>query len=113
MQQIGEKSSGLVQEFVFNSVAPGTLKIYRYTWDLLGRMVNCQVSISTNTLLTLYLSANFFFIVFKVPPLYPLFYPQDLQFPSRGRFILLWIVLLRAIMFHFFVRYFQEIQTNS
>jgi hypothetical protein len=34
MQQIGEKSSVLVQEFVYNSVAPGTLKIYRYTWDL-------------------------------------------------------------------------------
>ena len=34
MRQIGEKSSVLVQEFVYNSVAPGTLKIYRYTWDL-------------------------------------------------------------------------------
>ena len=34
VQQIGEKSSVLVQEFVYNSVAPGTLKIYRYTWDL-------------------------------------------------------------------------------
>ena len=34
VQQLGEKSSVLVQEFVYNSVAPGTLKIYPYTWDL-------------------------------------------------------------------------------
>jgi hypothetical protein len=34
MRQIGEKSSVLVQEFVYFSVDPGTLKIYRYTWDL-------------------------------------------------------------------------------
>ena len=34
MRQIGEKSSVLVQEFVYNSVAPGTLKVYRYNWDL-------------------------------------------------------------------------------
>ena len=34
VKQLGEKSSVLVQEFVYNSVAPGTLKIYRLTWDL-------------------------------------------------------------------------------
>ena len=34
MRQIGEKSFVLMQEFVYFSVDPGTLKIYRYTWDL-------------------------------------------------------------------------------
>jgi hypothetical protein len=46
MRQIGEKSSVLVQEFVYNSVDPGTLKIYRYTWDLFrsyGKMSGVDV----------------------------------------------------------------------
>ena len=34
MRQIGEKSFVLMQEFVYFSVDPGTLKIYRYIWDL-------------------------------------------------------------------------------
>jgi hypothetical protein len=45
MQQLGEKSSVLVQDFVFNFVAPGTLKIYNYTWDLFrsfGKIVRCR-----------------------------------------------------------------------
>ena len=42
-----------MQEFAYNSVAPGTLKIYLYTWDLLGLMVNCQVSMLTNILFIL------------------------------------------------------------
>ena len=48
MRQIGEKSSVLVQEFVYNSVAPGTLKIYRYTWDLFrsyGKMSGVDIDI--------------------------------------------------------------------
>ena len=46
MRQLGKKSSVLVQDFVFNSVAPGTLKIYRYTWDLFrsyGKMSGVDV----------------------------------------------------------------------
>ena len=34
VQELGKKSLVLIQDFVFNSVAPGTLKIYKYTWDL-------------------------------------------------------------------------------
>jgi hypothetical protein len=46
MRQLGKKSSVLVQDFVFNSVVPGTLKIYRYTWDLFrsyGKMSGVDV----------------------------------------------------------------------
>ena len=43
MRQIGEKSSVLVQEFVYFSVDPGTLKIYRYIWDLFRSYGNMSV----------------------------------------------------------------------
>ena len=54
-----------------------------------GFMLNCQMSMSTNILLTFYFYLPiFYFIIFKVPPFYPLFYPRDLHFLSCGRFIL-------------------------
>ena len=46
VQELGKKSKALIQDFVFNSVAPGTLKIYKYTWDLFksfGKMSGVNV----------------------------------------------------------------------
>jgi integrase len=34
LQELGKKSSVIVNEMVFNSVAPSTLKIYKLTWNL-------------------------------------------------------------------------------
>jgi hypothetical protein len=63
---------------------------------------------SKSIILTFYLYVNFLFIVFKVSLHYPLFYLQDLQFLLCRRFILLYLVLLKAIMFHFSSKAFQE-----
>ena len=34
LEELGKRSKALISDFVFNSVAPGTLKIYKYTWEL-------------------------------------------------------------------------------
>jgi hypothetical protein len=71
-------------------------------------MVKCQVSMSISILSTFYLSVNFSSIVFKVPLHYPLFYLQSLLFLLCGKFIPLYLVLLKAIMFHFSLKAFPE-----
>jgi hypothetical protein len=34
VEEMGKRSKALISDFVLNSVAPGTLRIYKYTWEL-------------------------------------------------------------------------------
>ena len=62
--------------------------------------------LSTSTISTFHLFVNFSFIVFKVHLLYPLFYLQDLLYLLCGKFIPLYLVLQKAILFLFSLRAF-------